>query len=134
MQDLNEFIEHKYFENQKIEDKSKAVEARILALEGFKKEFLPKRSYGQEVNPLEFGLTARDIIVRKDKTLAGYMGFDLSYWNRKEQEELEREEYIKQFQEKTEALKQKNEEKKLQREANLLWNQTHNISQRRMMP
>ena len=35
MQDLNEFIEHKYFENQKIEDKSKAVEARILALEGF---------------------------------------------------------------------------------------------------
>ena len=32
MQDLNEFIEHKYFENQKIEDKSKAVEARILAL------------------------------------------------------------------------------------------------------
>ena len=40
------------------------------------------------------------------------MGFDLSYWNRKEQEELEREEYIKQFQEKTEALKQKNEEKK----------------------
>ena len=62
------------------------------------------------------------------------MGFDLSYWNRKEQEELEREEYIKQFQEKTEALRQKNEEKKLQREANVLWNQTHNISQRRMMP
>ena len=100
MQDLNEFIEHKYFENQKIEDKSKAVEARILALEGFKKEYLPARNYGAEVNPLEFGLTARDIIVRKDKTLAGYMGFDLSYWDRKEQEELEREEYIKQFQEK----------------------------------
>ena len=39
MQDLNEFIEHKYFENQKIEDKSKAVEARILALEGLKKSF-----------------------------------------------------------------------------------------------
>ena len=134
MQDLNEFIEHKYFENQKIEDKSKAVEARILALEGFKKEYLLARNYGAEVNPLEFGLTARDIIVRKDKTLAGYMGFDLSPWDRKEQEEIEREEYIKQFQEKTEALKQKNEEKKLQREANLLWNQTHSISQRRMMP
>ena len=52
MQDLNEFIEHKYFENQKIEDKSKAVEARILALEGFKKEYLPARNYGAEVIPL----------------------------------------------------------------------------------
>ena len=131
MQDLNEFIEHKYFENQKIEDKSKAVEARISALEGFKKEYLLARNYGAEVNPLEFGLTARDIIVRKDKTLAGYMGFDLSYWDRKEQEELEMEEYIKQFQEKTEALRQQTLENKLAREKRTIWNQTHGVDQRR---
>ena len=51
MQDLNEFIEHKYFENQKIEDKSKAVEARILALEGFKKEYLPAEIMVQRLTP-----------------------------------------------------------------------------------
>ena len=49
MQDLNEFIEHKYFENQKIEDKSKAVEARILALEGFKKEYSVRKRWWRNV-------------------------------------------------------------------------------------
>ena len=73
------------------------------------------------------------MIVRGDKALAAFLGLDLNYWKEKAKAEEEREAYLTAFKEKTEALKQKNEEKKLQREANLLWNQTHGISQRRMM-
>ena len=43
----------------------------------------------------------------------------------------EREAYITAFKEKTEALRQKNEENKLARERRTIWNQTHGVDQRR---
>ena len=59
------------------------------------------------------------------------MGLDLNYWKEKAKAEEEREAYLTAFKEKTEALRQKNLENKMAREKRTIWNQTHNITQRK---
>ena len=76
-------------------------------------------------------MTAQSLIVKGDKPLAAFLGLDLSFWKKKAQEEEEREAYLTVFKEKTEALRQKNLEQKMNREKRLLWNQTHHSSERR---
>ena len=98
------------------------------------KEYLPKRKYGENYKGTDLGVTAQSMIVRGDKALAAFLGLDLNYWKEKARIEEEREAYLTAFKEKTEALRQQNAEKKRIREANLLWNSTHNSSQRRMLP
>ena len=48
------------------------------------------------------------------------------------EEEEAKEKYINEFKEKTEELRYKNEQAKLAREKRTLWNQTHDISHRRL--
>ena len=95
------------------------------------KDFLPKRKYGQQFKGDQLGVTAQSIIVRGDKPLAAFLWLDLSYWQQKAKAEEEREAYLTAFKEKTEALRQKNLEQKMNREKRLLWNQTHHSSERR---
>ena len=71
------------------------------------------------------------MIVRGDKALAAFLGLDLNYWKEKGKAEEEREAYLTAFKEKTEALRQKNLEQRMDREKRLLWNQTHHSSERR---
>ena len=54
------------------------------------------------------------------------------YAQRKAEEEEAKEKYINEFKEKTEELRYKNEQAKLARERRTLWNQTHDISHRRL--
>ena len=95
------------------------------------KSYLPKRQYGQQFRGDQLGVTAQSIIVRGDKPLAAFLGLDLNYWKEKAKAEEEREAYLTAFKEKTEALRQKNEENKLARERRTIWNQTHGVDQRR---
>ena len=131
--DLNELIDKTHFDYEQNETKAKQLEDRILKVPGMSKSYLPKRKYGENYKGDQLGVTASSLIVKGDKALAAFLGLDLNYWKEKAKAEEEREAYLTAFKEKTEALKQKNEEKKLQREAKMLWNQTHSISQRRMM-
>ena len=129
--DLNELIDRTHFDYEQNETKAKQLEERILKVPGMSKEYLPKRKYAEQINPKDLGVTAKSIIVRGDKPLAAFLGLDLNYWKEKAKVEQEREDYLKAFKEKTEALKQKNQQIKTDREKRLLWNQTHHSSERR---
>ena len=132
--DLNELIDRTHFDYEQNETKAKQLEDRILKVPGMSKSYLPKRKYGQNYRGDQLGVTASSLIVKGDKALAAFLGLDLNYWKEKAKAEEEREAYLTAFKEKTEALRQQNAEKKRIREANLLWNSTHNSSQRRMLP
>ena len=129
--DLNELIDRTHFDYEQNETKAKQLEDRILKVPGMSKEYLPKRKYGENYKGTDLGVTAASLIVKGDKALAAFLGLDLNYWKEKAKAEEEREAYLTAFKEKTEALRQKNEENKLARERRTIWNQTHGVDQRR---
>ena len=129
--DLNELIDRTHFDYEQNETKAKQLEDRILKVPGMFKSYLPKRKYGQNYRGDQLGVTASSLIVKGDKALAAFLGLDLNYWKEKAKAEEEREAYLTAFKEKTEALRQKNEENKLARERRTIWNQTHGVDQRR---
>ena len=129
--DLNEIIDRKHFNYEKGEEQARQLEERILKVPGMLKSYLPKRQYGEQYKGNQLGITASSLIVKGDKALAAFLGLDLNYWKEKAKAEEEREAYLTAFKEKTEELRYKNEQAKLAREKRTLWNQTHNIDQRR---
>ena len=132
MSNLNDLIDKTHFDYEQNETKAKELEERILKVPGMSKSYLPKRQYGQQFRGDQLGVTAQSIIVRGDKPLAAFLGLDLNYWKEKAKAEEEREAYLTAFKEKTEELRYKNEQAKLAREKRTLWNQTHDISHRRL--
>ena len=132
MPDLNDLIDKTHFDYESNEAKAKQLEERILKVPGMSKSYLPKRKYGQQFRGDQLGVTASSIIVRGDKPLAAFLGLDLSYWTKLAEEQEAKEKYINEFKEKTEELRYKNEQAKLAREKRTLWNQTHDISHRRL--
>ena len=131
MSDLNDLIDRTHFDYEQNETKAKQLEDRILKVPGMSKSYLPKRKYGENYTGDQLGVTAASLIVKGDKALAAFLGLDLNYWKEKAKAEEEREAYLTAFKEKTEALRQKNEENKLARERRTIWNQTHGVDQRR---
>ena len=131
MSNLDDLIDKTHFDYEQNETKAKELEERILKVPGMSKSYLPKRQYGQQFRGDQLGVTAQSMIVRGDKALAAFLGLDLNYWKEKARMEEEREAYLTAFKEKTEALRQKNEENKLARERRTIWNQTHGVDQRR---
>ena len=129
--DFDEMINRKHYEYEKGEEQAKQLEERILKVPGMSKSYLPKRQYGEQYKGNQLGITASSLIVKGDKALAAFLGLDLNYWKEKAKAEEEREAYLNAFKEKTEELRYKNEQAKLAREKRTLWNQTHNIDQRR---
>ena len=131
MSNLNDLIDKTHFDYEQNETKAKELEERILKVPGMSKSYLPKRKYGENYKGDQLGVTAASLIVKGDKALAAFLGLDLNYWKEKAKAEEEREAYLTAFKEKTEALRQKNEENKLARERRTIWNQTHGVDQRR---
>ena len=130
--DFNELIDKTHFDYEQNETKAKQLEERILKVPGMSKSYLPKRKYGENYKGDQLGVTAQSLIVRGDKALAAFLGMDLNYWKKKAEEEEAREAYLNNFKEKTEELRYKNQQQKLEREKRILWNQTHDVSHRRI--
>ena len=131
MSNLNDLIDKTHFDYENNEDKAKQLEERILQVPGMSKSYLPKRKYGENYKGDQLGVTASSLIVKGDKPLAAFLGLDLNYWKEKAKAEEEREAYLTAFKEKTEALREKNEMDKIQRQKRILWNQTHHSADRR---
>lgn len=129
--DLNELIDKTHFDYEQNETKAKQLEERILKVPGMLKSYLPKRQYGEQYKGNQLGITASSLIVKGDKALAAYLGLDLNYWKKFAQEQEVKEARLNALKEQTEELRYKNEQAKLAREKRALWNQTHNIDQRR---
>ena len=119
-------------ESEKIESTAREVEARIKSIEGAS-ALLPKRAYGTPVNGASMGLTLKHLINAKDRQLAAYLNIADGYFKRVEEAETARQAMIDRMKAQTEELAYKNQERKRQREKDLLWNQTHNITQHRLI-
>ena len=119
-------------ESEKIESTAREVEARIKTIEGAS-ALLPNRPYGTPVNGASMGLTLKHLINAKDRQLAAYLNIADGTFKRMEEAETARQEQIARMKEKTEELAYKNQMKRQQREKDLLWNQTHNVSQHRLI-
>ena len=129
---LDEKINQSYITNEGIENEQLEITARLNKIEGLK-GLLPSRRYGQKWTDVKFGISAQSVIERNDAPLASYLGLSTGHWRRIEEAETARQEVIKRMQEKTEGLKFKNQQKAQQRQKDLLWNQTHNVSQHRII-
>ena len=119
-------------ESEKIESTAKEVENRIKSIEGAS-ALLPNRPYGTPVNGASMGFTLKHLINAKDRQLAAYLNIADGTFKRMEEAETARQEQIARMKEKTEELAYKNMMKRQKREKDLLWNQTHNVSQHRLI-
>ena len=130
MSSFEQDLHDAFNESERIESTAKEVENRIKSIEGAS-QYIPKRPYGTPVNGQAMSLTLKYLINSKDRQLAAYLNIADGSFRKMEEAETARQEYIKQFKEKTEALQKKNQEIKERREKRLLWNQTHHSSLRR---
>ena len=125
-------LHNAFNESEKIESTAREVENRIKSIEGAS-ALLPKRPYGTTVNGAAMGLTLKHLINAKDRQLAAYLNIADGYFKRVEEAETARQQQIDRMKAQTEELAYKNQERKRQREKDLLWNQTHNITQHRLI-
>ena len=119
-------------ESEKIESTAKEVENRIKSIEGAT-QYMPKRAYGTPVNGQAMSMNLKYVINSKDRQLAAYLNIADGTFRKIEEAETARQEQIQRMKEKTEELAYKNQMKRQQREKDLLWNQTHNVSQHRLI-
>ena len=119
-------------ESERIESTAKEVENRIKSIEGAS-QYIPKRPYGTPVNGQAMSMTLKYLINSKDRQLAAYLNIADGTFKRMEEAETARQEQIARMKEKTEELAYKNMMKRQKREKDLLWNQTHNVSQHRLI-
>ena len=129
---LEEKITQSYICNEGVENEQIEITSRLNKIEGLK-GLLPSRRYGQKWTDCKFGISAQSLIERNDAPLASFLGLSTGHWRRIEEAETARQEVIKRMQEKTEELQFKNQQKKLQREKDMLWNQTHGLGQKRLI-
>ena len=94
---------------------------------------MPKRAYGTPVNGQAMSITLKYLINSKDRQLAAYLNIADGTFRKMEEAETARQEQIQRMKEKTEELAYKNQMKRQQREKDLLWNHTHNLSQQRIL-
>tara|TARA_R100001086_G_scaffold139171_1_gene72957 strand:+ start:211 stop:612 length:402 start_codon:yes stop_codon:yes gene_type:complete len=125
-------LHNAFNESEKIESTAREVENRIKSIEGAS-ALLPKRPYGTPVNGAAMGLTLKHLINAKDRQLAAYLNIADSTFKRMEEAETARQAMIDRMKAQTEELAYKNQEKKRQREKDLLWNQTHGQTQQRLI-
>ena len=99
---LEERLFKSFDDQQKVEHEAREIETLIKSFEG-SAGLLPKRQYGQPVDPTQFGLTLKSIIERNHKELAAYLKISTGYWERKLKEEDELTQMVERMKEKTEG-------------------------------
>ena len=119
-------------ESEKIESTAKEVENRIKSIDGAA-QYMPKRAYGTPVNGAAMSMTLKYLINSKDRQLAAYLNIADGPFRKIEEAETARQEQIQRMKEKTEELAYKNQMKRQQREKDMLWNQTHGVTARRII-
>ena len=119
---LEERLFKSFDDQQKTEHEAREIETLINSFDGTA-GILPKRPYGQPVDSTKFGLTLKSIIERNHKELAAYLKISTGYWERKVKEQDAYAQMVQSMQEKTEALRLRNEEDKKKRE----WRMVRNL-------
>ena len=121
---LEERLFKSFDDQQKVEHEAREIETLINSFEG-SAGLLPKRPYGQPVDPSKFGLTLKSIIERNHKELAAYLKISTGYWERKAKEDAAYDEMVQRMNEKTELLRQQNQEERARRQYRNVHNLDH---------
>ena len=121
---LEERLFKSFDDQQKVEHEAREIETLINSFEGTA-GLLPKRPYGQPVDPTKFGLTLKSIIERNHKELAAYLKISTGYWERKAKEDAAYDEMVQRMNEKTELLRQQNQEERARRQYRNVHNLDH---------
>ena len=79
------------------------------------------------------GLTLKYLINSKDRQLAAYLNIADGTFKKMEEAETARQEQIDLMKAQTEELAYQNQMKRQLRQKDLLWNQTHNVDQQRLI-
>ena len=121
---LEERLFKSFDDQQKVEHEAREIETLINSFEG-SASLLPKRQYGTPVDPSKFGLTLKSIIERNHKELAAYLKISTGYWERKAKEDAAYDEMVQRMNEKTELLRQQNQEERARRQYRNVHNLDH---------
>ena len=121
---LEERLFKSFDDQQKVEHEAREIETLIKSFEGTA-GLLPKRQYGTPVDPSKFGLTLKSIIERNHKELAAYLKISTGYWERKAKEDAAYDEMVQRMNEKTELLRQQNQEERARRQYRNVHNLDH---------
>ena len=121
---LEERLFKSFDDQQKVEHEAREIESLIKSFEG-SAGLLPKRQYGTPVDPSKFGLTLKSIIERNHKELAAYLKISTGYWERKAKEDAAYDEMVQRMNEKTELLRQQNQEERARRQYRNVHNLDH---------
>ena len=121
---LEERLFKSFDDQQKIEHEAREIETLINSFDGTA-GLLPKRPYGQPVDSTKFGLTLKSIIERNHKELAAYLKISTGYWERKAKEDAALQELTERMREKTEVLRQQNQEERAKRQYRNIHNLDH---------
>ena len=130
-EELNSKINQSFKNQEKVEAEAQGLEKKLLENYEFKKSMIPERKWGQPFDPSKLTMTAKFIIEKHQPAVASYLGFNSGYHSRQAEIEEARKEATARMAEQTEKLREKNQENKLRRERDMLWNQTHSVTQRR---
>ena len=122
---LEERLFKSFDDQQKVEHEAREIETLINSFEG-SAGLLPKRQYGTPVDPSKFGLTLKSIIERNHKELAAYLKISTGYWERKAKEDAAYDEMVQRMNDKTELLRQQNQEERARRQYRNVYNLDHN--------
>ena len=121
---LEERLFKSFDDQQKVEHEAREIETLINSFEG-SAGLLPTRQYGTPVDPSKFGLTLKSIIERNHKELAAYLKISTGYWERKAKEDAAYQEMTERMIEKTELLRQQNQEERARRQYRNVHNLDH---------
>ena len=121
---LEERLFKSFDDQQKVDHEAREIETLINSFEG-SAGLLPKRQYGTPVDPSKFGLTLKSIIERNHKELAAYLKISTGYWERKAKEDAAYQEMTERMIEKTELLRQQNQEERARRQYRNVHNLDH---------
>ena len=121
---LEERLFKSFDDQQKVEHEAREIETLIKSFEG-SAGLLPTRQYGTPVDPSKFGLTLKSIIERNHKELAAYLKISTGYWERKAKEDAAYQEMTERMIEKTELLRQQNQEERARRQYRNVHNLDH---------
>ena len=121
---LEERLFKSFDDQQKVEHEAREIESLIKSFDGAS-GLLPERKYGTSVDPSKFGLTLKSIIERNHKELAAYLKISTGYWERKAKEDAAYDEMVQRMNEKTELLRQQNQEERARRQYRNVRNLDH---------
>ena len=74
--ELNAKIAQSHISTEKAEEEAKGLEAKILENYEVNRSMLPKRNFGQPVDPSKFSMHLKHFIEKNQPEVASYLGFN----------------------------------------------------------